>query len=149
MEEMAQGIPVTYVPARNTSSCLLPWRGRRSWVPRISSLVSTRSTTAAIRLPPRVHRSVREDGESGHEGGCGRRLGLKIHTPLIQLTKAEIVRRGLELGVDYSLTRTCYEPTENGHACGACDACLLRLKGFAENGISDPAPYCSEAPAVA
>lgn len=70
---------------------------------------------------------------------------LKIHTPLIELTKAEIIRRGLELGVDYSLTSSCYEPSLQGQACGECDACLLRLKGFAECGRADPAPYQQEA----
>jgi 7-cyano-7-deazaguanine synthase len=66
---------------------------------------------------------------------------LKIHTPLIQLTKAQIIARGLKLGVDYSMTSTCYDPAPDGAACGRCDACQLRLKGFAENGISDPARY--------
>src|SRR5205814_1912350 len=66
---------------------------------------------------------------------------LTFHTPLIQMTKAEIIRTGLELGVDYSMTSTCYDPSPAGEACGACDACLLRLKGFAENGIKDPAAY--------
>jgi 7-cyano-7-deazaguanine synthase len=66
---------------------------------------------------------------------------LTIHTPLIQLTKAQIIAEGLKLGVDYSLTSTCYDPSPDGAACGACDACLLRLKGFAENGITDPVRY--------
>ncbi len=66
---------------------------------------------------------------------------LRIHTPLIALTKREIIARGLELGVDYALTRSCYDPGPDGEACGRCDTCQLRLKGFAENGIADPAPY--------
>jgi len=69
----------------------------------------------------------------------GRRL--KIHAPLIRLSKAEIIRQGLELGVDYSLTSTCYDPSADGKACGTCDACLLRLKGFRELGIPDPVDY--------
>ncbi len=68
-------------------------------------------------------------------------LRFKIHTPLIELTKAEIIRRGVELGVDYGLTRSCYDPDAAGSACGRCDSCLLRLKGFAEAGLADPAPY--------
>jgi 7-cyano-7-deazaguanine synthase len=68
-------------------------------------------------------------------------MHLKIHTPLIDLTKAQIIERGLQLGVDYSQTITCYDPTSYGAACGRCDACQLRLKGFAENGMQDPAPY--------
>ena len=66
---------------------------------------------------------------------------LKIHTPLILLTKAEIIRKGIELAVDYSLTHSCYNPEEDGKACGSCDSCLLRLKGFNEAGFEDPIPY--------
>jgi 7-cyano-7-deazaguanine synthase len=67
---------------------------------------------------------------------------IHIHTPLIELSKAEIIRRGLALGVDYSLTNSCYDPDRiTGAACGQCDACLLRLKGFAANGVKDPILY--------
>jgi 7-cyano-7-deazaguanine synthase len=66
---------------------------------------------------------------------------LRIHTPLIDLPKSEIIKRGLALGVDYALTRSCYDPSPEGAACGACDSCQLRLKGFAEAGVVDPAPY--------
>ena len=76
----------------------------------------------------------------GVEGSCP----LTIHTPLIHLTKAEIIRTGLALGVDYSLTLTCYDPSPAGEACGSCDACLLRRKGFEENGLVDPARYILE-----
>jgi 7-cyano-7-deazaguanine synthase len=72
------------------------------------------------------------------------RQKLTIHTPLIAMTKAQIIQRGLELGVDYGMTVTCYDPSPDGEACGHCDACLLRLKGFAENGTPDPAPYRAE-----
>jgi 7-cyano-7-deazaguanine synthase len=75
------------------------------------------------------------------KAGVEGRQNLTIHTPLISLSKAEIVRTGLSLGVDYSLTITCYDPTPEGAACGQCDACQLRLKGFAANGVADPAPY--------
>jgi 7-cyano-7-deazaguanine synthase len=78
---------------------------------------------------------------TGLGDGVGGKQHLRIHTPLIQLTKAQIIRRGLELGVDYSLTSTCYDPAPDTKACGQCDACLLRLKGFADNGLKDPAPY--------
>src|SRR5262249_53889423 len=77
------------------------------------------------------------------KAGVEGRRRLTIHAPLLRLTKAEIIRKGLELGVDYGLTRTCYDPSPQGEACGHCDACLLRLKGFAENGLTDPAPYRS------
>ena len=66
---------------------------------------------------------------------------LKIHTPLIQLTKAEIILKGFELGVDYSLTHSCYNPLEDGASCGSCDSCLLRLKGFNDAGFEDPIEY--------
>jgi 7-cyano-7-deazaguanine synthase len=66
---------------------------------------------------------------------------LTIHTPLIQLTKAQIIQKGLELNVDFRLTHSCYDPSERGDACGECDSCLLRLKGFREAGISDPVKY--------
>jgi 7-cyano-7-deazaguanine synthase len=66
---------------------------------------------------------------------------ITIHTPLIAMTKQQIVEAGVRLGVDYGLTITCYDPAESGEACGACDACLLRLKGFAEAGVADPARY--------
>ncbi len=69
------------------------------------------------------------------------RQRVTIHTPLINLSKAQIIRKGLELGVDYGLTSTCYDPTPQGEACGSCDACLLRLQGFAENGMADPIHY--------
>jgi 7-cyano-7-deazaguanine synthase len=68
-------------------------------------------------------------------------LRFRIHTPLIELTKAQIIRRGVELGVDYALTHSCYDPAPDGAACGHCDACQLRLKGFAEAGLADPARY--------
>ncbi|MRR18321.1 MAG: 7-cyano-7-deazaguanine synthase, partial [Deltaproteobacteria bacterium] len=66
---------------------------------------------------------------------------LTIHTPLIALCKADIIRKGLALDIDYSLTHSCYDPEEDGAACGQCDSCLLRLKGFAEAGIKDPVRY--------
>jgi len=66
---------------------------------------------------------------------------LRIHTPLIHLSKAQIIRKGMELGVDYSLTHSCYDPGADGVACGQCDSCLLRLKGFREAGLADPGKY--------
>ena len=66
---------------------------------------------------------------------------LKIHTPLIDLTKAEIIQKGIQLGVDYSLTHSCYDPDDQGNACGLCDSCQLRLKGFREAGMDDPVRY--------
>ena len=73
--------------------------------------------------------------------GVQGRLNFTIHTPLIDLTKAEIIRRGTQLGVDYGLTHSCYDPDAAGRSCGRCDACLLRSKGFAEAGLEDPLQY--------
>jgi 7-cyano-7-deazaguanine synthase len=67
---------------------------------------------------------------------------VRIHAPLIHMTKAEIIRRGIALGVDYALTVSCYDPTAQGEACGRCDSCLLRKRGFAEAGVADPTRYC-------
>ncbi len=75
------------------------------------------------------------------KAGVEGRLRVKIHTPLIAMTKADIIQTGLKLGVDYSLTHSCYDPGAGGVACGKCDSCLLRLKGFAEAGARDPLPY--------
>ena len=75
------------------------------------------------------------------KAGVEGRLRLKIHTPLIAMTKAEIIVTGLRLGVDYSLTHSCYDPSSEGIACGKCDSCLLRLRGFAEAGLRDPLSY--------
>jgi 7-cyano-7-deazaguanine synthase len=73
---------------------------------------------------------------AGVEGGH-----LRIHAPLLDLTKSEIIKRGLALGVDYSLTRSCYDPRADGASCGRCDSCLLRLRGFEQAGAKDPIPY--------
>jgi 7-cyano-7-deazaguanine synthase len=75
------------------------------------------------------------------KAGVEGRQSLKIHTPLIALTKAQIVHKGIELGVDYSLTSSCYDPSPMGAPCGQCDSCLLRQKGFRENGLDDPLTY--------
>jgi 7-cyano-7-deazaguanine synthase len=75
------------------------------------------------------------------KAGVEGRQALKIHAPLMSLTKAEIIKTGLELGVDYSLTSSCYDPSPTGQPCGSCDSCVLRQKGFRENGLVDPLQY--------
>ena len=75
------------------------------------------------------------------KAGVEGRQALKIHTPLIAFSKAQIISKGIELGVDYSLTSSCYDPSPSGEPCGQCDSCLLRQKGFRENGIDDPLRY--------
>jgi 7-cyano-7-deazaguanine synthase len=140
--QMSEGVPVTYVPARNTVflSFALAW----------AEVVGAQDVFIGVNA---VDYSGYPDCRPGYikayeamanlatKAGVEGRQHLSIHTPLISLTKAEIIRRGLELGVDYATTRTCYDPDSSGAACGECDACQLRLKGFAEAGTVDPAPY--------
>lgn len=138
------GIPITYVPARNTIflSFALAWAEvlaasdifigvnavdysgypdcRPEYIQAFATMANL-ATRAAVEGKQQVH----------------------IHTPLLQLSKAQIIRRGLDLGLDYGLTLSCYDPSPAGEACGRCDACRLRLKGFAENGIPDPGTYQS------
>ena len=138
---MDAAIPVTYVPARNTIflSFALGWA---------ETLDSTDLFIGANAIDYSGYPDCRPEFMRAFEAMA--RLGTKmgtegraitIHAPLIRMTKRQIVERGRELGVDFSLTRTCYDPNERGDACGRCDACLLRLKGFAEAGLTDPAPY--------
>ncbi|MCA1591985.1 MAG: 7-cyano-7-deazaguanine synthase QueC [Acidobacteria bacterium] len=142
VEEMGEGIPVTYVPARNTIflSFALAWaevlRSSDIFI-GVNALDYSGYPDCRPEYVEAYERMANLATKAGVEGG----QRLKIHTPLLQLSKAEIIERGLELGVDYGLTITCYDPSPPGEACGHCDACLLRLKGFAENGIADPAPY--------
>jgi len=141
-------IPVTYVPARNTIflSFALGWAevlGAGHLVIGVNALDYSGYPDCRPEYIEAYERMANLATKAGVEGS----QRLKIHTPLINLTKSEIINRGIELGVDYSKTITCYDPTEQGKACGHCDACLLRLKGFADSGLSDPAPY-SHAEAV-
>jgi 7-cyano-7-deazaguanine synthase len=147
IEEMGQGIPVTYVPARNTIflSFALAWAevlGANDVFLGVNALDYSGYPDCRPEYIGAFQRMANLATKAAVEG----RQRLVVHTPLIHLTKAEIIRKGLALGVDYSLTCTCYDPSPRGEACGQCDACLLRRKGFAENGIDDPAPYRTEAP---
>jgi 7-cyano-7-deazaguanine synthase len=142
LDEMGGDIPTTYVPARNTIflSFALAWAetlGSSDVFIGVNALDYSGYPDCRpeyIEAYERMANLATKAGVEGHQR-------LKIHTPLISLTKGQIIRRGLELGVDYSITSTCYDPASDGKACAQCDACLLRLKGFAENGIPDPAPY--------
>jgi 7-cyano-7-deazaguanine synthase len=150
LDEMSRGIPVTYVPARNTIflSFALAWAevlGAADVFIGVNALDHGGHPDCRPEYLAAYERMANLATRAGVEG----LTRLRIHTPLIELTKAQIIRRGLELGVDYSLTSSCYDPTPRGEACGECDACLLRLKGFAESGYSDPAPYQREAQARA
>lgn len=156
-EEIGQGIPVTYVPARNTIflSFALAW-AEVLGAYDIFIGVNALDYSGYPDCRPEFIRAYEEMANLatayGVEQGTGMRGRLeggaacqhienrriRIHTPLIDLTKAEIIRRGLELGVDYGLTLSCYDPSPEGKPCGQCDSCLLRKKGFSENGMTDP-----------
>ncbi len=141
LEAMSAGIPITYVPARNTIflSFALAWAevlGACDIFLGVNALDYSGYPDCRPEYIAAFEKLARLATKAGVEGGA-----FNIHTPLIYLTKAEIIRRGLELGVDLALTTSCYDPTPRGVACGRCDACQLRLKGFAENKISDPAAY--------
>jgi len=141
---LSHGIPVTYVPARNTIflSFALAWAevlGAQDIFIGVNALDYSGYPDCRPEYIEAYQRMANLATKAGVEG----RQHLTFHTPLISLTKAQIIRRGLDLGVDYSVTVTCYDPSQLGEACGHCDACQLRLKGFSENGVSDPAPYQS------
>jgi 7-cyano-7-deazaguanine synthase len=142
LDQIGERIPPTYVPARNTILLALAM----GWAEIVGAsdifmganamdysgypdcrpeYIQAFETMAAL--------ATRAGVEEGHR--------LRIRTPLIELSKREIIERGLGLGVDYSITSTCYDPAADGAACGRCEACLLRLKGFREAGMEDPAPY--------
>lgn len=144
LEEIGCGIPVTYVPARNTIflSFALGWAevlGASHIFIGINALDYSGYPDCRPEFLIAFERMANMATKAAIEGA----QRIEIRAPLMHLSKADIVRRGIELGVDYSLTITCYDPSEHGEACGRCDACALRLKGFAENGLADPAPYQS------
>jgi len=135
-------IPVTYVPARNTIflSFALGWAevlGSLDIFIGVNALDYSGYPDCRPEFIAAYETMANLATKAGVEGS-GR---MKIHTPLISLTKAEIIRKGLSLGVDYALTHSCYDPAEDGAACGLCDSCRLRLKGFAEAGLADPVRY--------
>ena len=138
-DEMAHGIPITYVPARNTIflSFALAWAevlGSSDIFIGVNALDYSGYPDFRPEFIEAFERMANLATKAGVEG-CQK---LKIHTPLIRLSKAEIIRRGIKLGVDYSITSSCYDPSTNGEPCGQCDSCILRRKGFREAGIEDP-----------
>ena len=142
LDHMSEGIPVTYVPARNTIflSFALAW----AEVLKAKDIfigVNALDYSGYPDCRPEYIKAYEDMANLATKEGVEGEQRLTIHTPLIDLTKSEIVAKGLELGVDYSITVTCYDPDPQGHACGECDACLLRIRGFQENGMEDPAPY--------
>jgi 7-cyano-7-deazaguanine synthase len=141
-EEMEQDIPVTYVPARNTIllSLALAYAevlGAADIFIGVNALDYSGYPDCRPEYIAAFARLANLATKAGVEG----RLNFTIHAPLIELSKAQIIRRGTVLGVDYALTHTCYNPSPSGLSCGRCDACRLRLKGFAEAGLEDPLEY--------
>lgn len=141
-QEISHGIPVTYVPARNTIFL--------SFALALSEKIGAEDIFfGANQLDYSGYPDCREEYIHAFEemanlatkAGVEGESRFKIHTPLIQMTKAEIIKKGLELGLDYSLTWSCYDPSPKGLACGSCDSCQLRLKGFKEAGIKDLIRY--------
>ncbi len=141
-DELGGDIPITYVPARNTIflSYALAFAevvGAYDIFIGVNALDYSGYPDCRPEFIAAYENMANLATRSGVEGASP----LKIHTPLIDLTKAEIIRRGTDLGVDYALTHSCYDPSPEGHSCGHCDSCLLRLKGFAEAGLTDPVTY--------
>ena len=139
MEAMGDGIPVTYVPARNTVflSFALAW----AEVLGSSDLfigVNALDYSGYPDCRPEFIAAFERMANLATAAGVGGRQRLRIHTPLIHLTKAQIIERGQALGVDYALTSSCYDPAADGRPCGECDSCQLRAKGFAQAGLADP-----------
>jgi len=140
--EMGQGIPVTYVPARNTIflSFALAWAEALS-ARDIFIGVNALDYSGYPDCRPAFIEAFQRMANLATKAGVEGTNGFRVHTPLIALSKGEIIRRGLELGVDFAHTTSCYDPAPDGAACGHCDACVLRLKGFAEVGVADPIRY--------
>lgn len=142
-EHMSDGIPVTYVPARNTvflsvGLALAESIGANDLFIGVNAVDYSGYPDCRPEFVAAFEAMANLATKAGVEG-----QKLRIHTPLVSLTKAEIIQRGRELGVDYGLTHSCYDPTPEGISCGECDSCLLRLKGFAEANAVDPIPYAS------
>ena len=139
VDEIAGGIPITYVPARNT--IFLSFALAYAEVLGAFDIfigVNALDYSGYPDCRPEYIRAYEAMANLATKAGVESSQRLRIHAPLIELTKAQIIRRGIELGVDYGLTSSCYDPGPTGEPCGHCDSCLLRAKGFAEIGASDP-----------
>jgi 7-cyano-7-deazaguanine synthase len=142
VNNMGKDIPVTYVPARNTIflSYALAWAevlGSSDIFIGVNALDYSGYPDCRPEYIEAYERMANLATKAGVEG----RQKLTIHAPLLHLSKSQIIRKGVELGVDYALTHSCYDPATDGDACGQCDSCLLRLKGFQEAGLKDPGRY--------
>jgi 7-cyano-7-deazaguanine synthase len=138
------GIPVTYVPARNTIMLALALGYAESiGAADIFLGVNAVDYSGYPDCRPEFVAAFEQLANLATKAGVEGASRFHVHAPLIKMTKTEIIRRGVELGVDYGLTHSCYAPDATGASCGRCDSCQLRLKGFAANGIADPAPYAT------
>jgi 7-cyano-7-deazaguanine synthase len=142
--EIGHGIPVTYVPARNTIFL--------SYALALAEVISSTDIFIGVNaIDCSGYPDCRPEFIAAFEAlaNLGTKAGVqgahfRIHAPLIKFSKAEIIRKAIELDVDLALTHSCYDPSPDGVACGECDSCLLRLKGFREAGVEDPIPYASK-----
>ncbi|MGO8988188.1 MAG: 7-cyano-7-deazaguanine synthase QueC [bacterium] len=141
-KKMKEEIPVTYVPARNTIflSYALAW-AEVLGASDIFVGVNAIDYSGYPDCRPEYIRAFENMAHLALKATVEGKMRIRIQTPLIHMTKAEIIRKGVELGVDYGLTHSCYDPSPEGKACGQCDSCFLRKKGFREAGIPDPAAY--------
>ena len=138
----AGDVPPTYVPARNTVLCSLAL----AWAETLGAFdlflgVNVLDASGYPDCRPEFVRAFEALAQVATRAGSSGAGRFTVHAPLIELSKAGIIRRGLELGVDYAMTHSCYDPAADGAACGGCDACLLRARGFAEAGVPDPTRY--------
>jgi 7-cyano-7-deazaguanine synthase len=144
-EAMAAEIPVTYVPARNTVLLALALAyAETAGAADVFIGVNAIDYSGYPDCRPEFIAAFARLANLATKAGVEGRLRFAVRAPLIELGKADIIRLGTELGVDYGLTHSCYDPNKEGVACGRCDACRLRLCGFAEAGVTDPLPYQSE-----
>jgi 7-cyano-7-deazaguanine synthase len=139
-EAIGKGIPITYVPARNTVFLAIAL----GWAEVLGAFdlfigVNAVDYSGYPDCRPEFIAAFENLANLATQAGVEGRGTFRIHTPLIHLTKAEIIRRGVELGVDFGLTHSCYDPDASGTPCRACDSCQIRARGFAEAGIADPA----------
>ena len=141
-DEIGEEIPVTYVPARNTIflSLALAWAETLD-TGDIFIGVNSLDYSGYPDCRPEYIEAFERMANLATKGAVEGTQPVRIHAPLVHMTKSEIIRKGLALGVDYGMTLSCYDPTADGRVCGHCDSCLLRKRGFAENGMEDPATY--------
>jgi 7-cyano-7-deazaguanine synthase len=142
LDQIGDRIPATYVPARNTIFLSLAL-GLAEVLGADDIFIGANAMdySGYPDCRPEYFTAFQSLARLATRAGVEEGRGVTIHTPLIELSKREIIERGLALGVDFALTLTCYDPSSDGAACGRCDACLLRLKGFREGGLEDPAAY--------